>query len=123
LKSLQGNRRIEMTVNEFTAALAKFARSEVKRYLEKRLIASSYEVDARIKANKTRVENRSDQVDKRAFQKALLAKINEYPTIASAIREQQRKPRFKKRTDITLHKWAREIWPTAPKVGRPKRIH
>lgn len=120
-KSLQGNRRIEMTLDEFAAALSKFANSEIERYIENSFIASTYKYDARKRANKKRIENRADQVDKRAFQEALRAKFREYPTIAAAIREQQRKPRFKKRADLTLYKWAREIWPNVPKVGRPPK--
>lgn len=70
-------------------------------------------------AGKKRIKKRPDQVDKCAFQEAVLANIGRYLTIADAVRDLQ--PRFPNRRLETLHRWAKEVWPVQPKAGRPAK--
>lgn len=57
--------------------------------------------------NQKRIYYRPDQVDKRAFQKAVIT--NDYPTIADAIRDLRIKPQFETYNEATLRRWAKEI--------------
>lgn len=78
------------------------------------------EVKRRRIQDKKRVAKRSDQIDKRAFQDALLTNIDAYGNIGEAIRDLRVKPQFQSRADETLRKWATEVWTKPKKRGRPK---
>lgn len=78
------------------------------------------EVKRRRIQDKKRVANRQDQIDKRAFQDALLTNIDAYETIAEGIRDLRVKPDFSDYPDSTLRKWASEVWSKPTKQGRRK---
>lgn len=124
LTSFRRSRTIEMGVDDLVLAMHSFSNAKVQEAVKETMEAfrgAAVKVTLRRRrANKARVANRSDQIDKRAFQEAVLANIAHYPTIAAARRDLQKKPQFQKRLDTTLERWARKVWPTKPKRGRPK---
>jgi hypothetical protein len=72
--------------------------------------------------DKQRVENRQDQKDKRAFQEAVTANIDDYSIKADAIRDLRIKPQFEKYPDKTLNIWiTTDIWNKPKQIGRPKK--
>lgn len=79
------------------------------------------EFKRRKRDDKRRVQNRADQVGKRAFQKAVTMNIEGYPTKASAIRDLKIKPQFEGYPDSTLRRWLTDIWIKPTKPGRPKK--
>ncbi|WP_133719222.1 hypothetical protein [Methylocaldum gracile] len=73
------------------------------------------------KRDKDRIAYRQDQIDKRAFQKALLSNIDSYVTISEAIRDLRIKPRFQNYPDKTMRIWANKVWTKPKKRGRPRK--
>lgn len=74
------------------------------------------------KQDKQRVENRQDQVDRRAFQAAVKANIDDYATKADAIRDLIIKPQFAKYKESALQKWLTpDVWTKPKQIGRPKQ--
>jgi hypothetical protein len=71
--------------------------------------------------DKDRIKNRKDQIDKRAFQKAIAANINDYKNKADAIRDLRANLQFAEYPDNTLRDWLKEIWNKPTKRGRPRK--
>lgn len=77
---------------------------------------------ARKKQDKQRVENRQDQIDKQAFQDAVMANIDDYLNKADAIRDLRLNGQFDKYPDNTLRKWLTpDVWTKPTKRGAPKK--
>ncbi|SFU57064.1 hypothetical protein [Nitrosospira multiformis] len=121
LASPRSSRTIEMEIDYLVLAMYRFSSAKLQETVEGLTGAAVKVVQRRRRANKARVANRSDQKDRRAFQEAILANIEHYPTIAAARRDLQKKPQFQNRHYATLERWASKVWPTKPKVGRPKK--
>lgn len=68
-----------------------------------------------------RTEKRNDRVDKPVFQEAVRANIEGYDTVEDAVQDLIIKPRFSEYEPDTLWNWAREVWPTPPRKGRPPK--
>lgn len=69
--------------------------------------------------DKQRVSSRIDQVDKRAFQEAVTANIDDYHTKADAIRDLQKQ--YSKYPEKTLRGWIKDVWNKPIKPGRPHK--
>lgn len=78
-------------------------------------------VVARRLAYKKRIEDRPDQIDKRAFQKAVKINMEVYPTKAAAVRDLRGKPEFEDYPDKTLREWLKPVWDKPTKRGAPKK--
>ena len=116
----------EWTADQWAGVARLFAYKFAEEELKATLFASIGDdhitnTRRRKQQDKDRIENRQDQIDKRAFQAAVKLGMDGYERKADAISDMKANQQFADYPEPTLRRWVTEIWTKPTKPGRPKK--